>query len=242
MKKHYGCLLVLVLFAVLISQSALSNTILPGEKEGLTGLDYLIKGAEREVELATAMTTGDFNGDGIMDIAVGATRASSPRGIVEAGAVSVFFGGSNFNTLPATFEAIADEKEDVLLYGSSAQEYVGEFLTSGDLNGDGIDDLIIAAQQIKDTGAPADAKEAKIYIVYGGDHFTGNMSLASKADVVIQRKDSMHAEDIVIADINADGTDDILMADILTDDVKYPPVAQRIAGEPRGINDAGKRR
>ncbi|HKK89838.1 MAG TPA: FG-GAP repeat protein, partial [Desulfobacteraceae bacterium] len=238
MKKNYVFLAGLVLFAVLISQTAFSNTILPGEKQGLTGFDYLVKGAEREVELATAMTTGDFNGDGVMDIAVGSTRAGSPRGIEEAGAVSVFFGGTNFNALPATLEAIADEKEDVLLYGGSAQEYAGEFLASGDLNGDGIDDLVIAAQQIKDTGAPVDAKEAKIYIVYGGASLSGNISLASKADVVIQRKDSMHAEDIVIADFNGDATDDILITDILTDDVKHPPVAPRIEGEPRGVNGA----
>jgi hypothetical protein len=178
------------------------------------------------------------NGDGVMDLAVGSTRSNSPKGVVEAGTVSVFFGGSAYNGLPEKFEAVKDGQESALLYGSSDHEYVGEFLACGDLNNDGIDDLVVAAQRVLDTGMPVSAEAAKIYILYGGTGLSGNISLATQSDVVIQRTDSMHAETILVGDVNNDGIDDLVISDILTDSVKNPPVAPLTNGNKRNINGA----
>jgi len=228
-----------VAIVLFVSQTGWATIINPLETGGLQGLDLLVKGSEREVELAASMCVGDFNGDGIPDIAVGSPRSSSPRGIVEAGTVSVFFGGASFTNLPQIFEAIADNKESSLLYGGSQHEYAGQSLACGDVNNDGIDDLVIGAQWVLDTGMPKTPETSKIYVVYGSQTLSENISLASASDVIIQRtQDSMHAANITVADVNNDGIHDILISDILTDSVTDPPVAPLVDGNKRGLNGA----
>jgi hypothetical protein len=107
------------------------------------------------------------------------------------------------------------------------------------VNGDGIDDLVIGAQRVLDTGMPVTPEESKIYVVYGGTGLSENISLSASADVIIQRSgDSMHASNITVADVNNDGIEDILIADILTDSLTHPPVAPLVDGMPRGLNGA----
>jgi hypothetical protein len=185
------------------------------------------------------MCAGDFNGDGILDIAVGSPRSSSPRGIVEAGTVSIFFGGESLTALPKIMEAISDDQESALLYGNAISEYVGQSLACGDVNDDGIDDLVIGAQRVLDTGMPVSPEKSRIYVVYGRTGLSGNISLSASADVTIRRtEDSMHAHNITVADVNNDGIQDILIADILTDSLTHPPVAPLVNGLPRGLNGA----
>ncbi len=235
MKNSLYCMLMVSILLLIVSATGFAGSIYPLEPEdGLQGFDLLCKGSQREVELGTSMITGDFNGDGKMDLAVGAPRTSSPRGKVEAGMVSVFFGGEDFNSLPQKFEAVEGGQESATLYGSAEYEYAGEFLAAGDINGDGVDDLVIAAQKVNDTGAPYAPDKAKIYVVYGGPSFVGSISLSTGSDVVISRTDAMHAEYIAVGDVNNDGVGDILISDILTNDVSYPPFASRSGTGEKG--------
>ncbi|MBN2232770.1 MAG: FG-GAP repeat protein [Deltaproteobacteria bacterium] len=220
--------------------AAWAQVIYPSEIDGLKGFGNLVKGSEREIQLGWSMVSGDFNGDGKTDVAVGVPRAASPRGIVEAGVVSIYFGGADLAALPDSCEAVdyGDETESALLYGGAEHEYVGENLAVGDLNDDGIDDLIVAAQRVTDTDMPVSPEDAKIYVVYGGSGLSGNLAIAAAAATVIRRADSMHVQAMATGDVNGDGTDDLLVSDILTDSVQHPPVAPLVGGLPRGLNGA----
>jgi len=89
-------------------------------------------------------SSGDFNGDGAIDLAIGASRAS-PNGRTEGGAAYVFFGP--FDNMPPVVDLqTAVLPNLVQLQGTHAGDRLGfsvRFL--GDVNGDGIDDLGIGA-------------------------------------------------------------------------------------------------
>ncbi len=95
---------------------------------------------------------GDVNGDGIDDLIIGASGAD-PGGRVDAGESYVVFGRDTQRDFPPSFElasllpgAGGDGSAGFVLDGIDADDYSGcSVSAAGDVNGDGIDDLIIGA-------------------------------------------------------------------------------------------------
>src|SRR5689334_2508134 len=101
---------------------------------------------------AHALATGDFNHDGFQDIVIGAPDADfTPQGgdlRQNAGAVYVIFGRASFpasTIIDTSLAAAAASQPDISIFGASANDAVGFAVAAGDVNGDGIDDLIIGA-------------------------------------------------------------------------------------------------
>jgi len=90
---------------------------------------------------------GDVNGDSIPDFAVGAHWGNY---------VDIYFGSAEFDTIP-----------DLRLWGEQDIEQFGWSITSGDMNGDGINDIIIGAPE-HDNGAQWNSNDGRIYIYWGG--------------------------------------------------------------------------
>lgn len=84
--------------------------------------------------LGWSVTVGDFDGDGQQDLAAGAPDADV--GGLMAGKVHVFFGPFDAG---AAGELVIDNPQPVL------HGYFGGHLATGDGNGDGVDDLCVAA-------------------------------------------------------------------------------------------------
>ena len=150
---------------------------------------------------------GDINGDGIDDIAVGArdTRAE--------GAVHVVFGSSGARSA-STNAGSMDAATGFTIVGEASYDYVGYGVSAaGDVNGDGVADILIGAHGQDTGGSGAGAA----YVVYGrtsGFVRTFDLSdLNGTNGFVLDGDGSDYAGRSVAAagDVNGDGVDDVLV-------------------------------
>lgn len=112
--------------------------------DGINGL--IIPGLDEDSRLGDAVSSaGDVNGDGIGDIIIGA-RDADVNGNNSAGKAYVIFGqktnfSSSFNL------ANLDGNNGFVINGVNAEDLAGIAVSNaGDINGDGISDLIIGAR------------------------------------------------------------------------------------------------
>ena len=166
-----------------------------------------ITGTVASGEFGYALTSGDFNADGVQDLMVGAEAST--------GRTFLFTGGDNFSwTLEQ--QALGSNRiqpnvtgEEIQITGKSG--VTGNFgyaMTSGDFNGDGRKDLAIGAET--DGGST----DGKVYIFYNdGDYSSG----ATSADAIIAgRSGDRFGNDLVAGDMNADGKVDLIVAGTYT--------------------------
>ncbi len=160
-------------------------------------------------------SAGDINGDGIDDLIVGADGADSNG--TDLGASYVVFGkDSGFG---ATFElsslAQGDGSAGFVLNGVAINDQSGGSVSSaGDINGDGIDDLIIGAPYVDSNGSDSGAS----YVVFGnGSGFSSSLNLTdldgSNGFVLKGAAETDYSGISVSAagDINGDGVDDLIV-------------------------------
>jgi hypothetical protein len=138
----------------------LTNTWLDGTNGCLLTGAGTSDGVGRSVSSA-----GDVNGDGLSDILVGANSASV-AGRRYVGAAYLIYGRSN--GLPAMITLTntwLDGTNGVILAGANTNDYCGRSVgTAGDVNGDGLSDLLVGA-----TGADSlgHINAGEVYLVYG---------------------------------------------------------------------------
>ncbi len=122
-------------------------------------------------EAGTALSGGDFNGDGFVDLAIGAPGADGAGS--DRGRVYIVFGASDVSAL-AGAHAVTDAA-GLVLTGANDEDGFGFALDlTGDANGDGIVDLLAGASEEDSGGSNAGAA----YLVYGSATLTGNLSVA----------------------------------------------------------------
>lgn len=157
--------------------------------------------------LGAALATGDFDGDGVDDVAM-----SAPSAADGVGAVYVVYGGSHLRNRDIEFD---DVPEDVAVFqvlgevrGIIGGTKLGSYLALGDLSGDGVDDLAIGAEH-------AQASSGLVRVVFGGGHLRD--TTWDLADVPANwSAEPEEAADqlgsaLAIADFNADEAPDLLI-------------------------------
>jgi hypothetical protein len=146
---------------------------------------------------AHALVTGDFNGDGTQDVAIGApdtdfTPAAPATPRTNAGAVYILFGRPTFPS-PTTIDTnlAAVSQPDIKIFGGATDDNVGFALAAGDLNGDGTADLAIGApgfDALRGTPATANPDTGAVFILFGGTTLTArtiDLSSANPVNIVI---------------------------------------------------------
>ena len=106
-------------------------------------------------------TAGDINGDGIDDIVIGARQAVDNDAVV--GGAYVIFGKRS--AFPAALNASSlDGKKGFKVFGQNSAAYLGTSVSSaGDINGDGLGDIIIGAPQTN----PDESGPGSAYVIFG---------------------------------------------------------------------------
>ncbi|MEO7326658.1 MAG: hypothetical protein ABIW82_17695 [Dokdonella sp.] len=98
-------------------------------------------GVENGDLFGSALTAGDFNGDGFDDLAVSAI-GEDISGVVDAGSVTILFGAAS-GLLAHAGSSIAINEGDISGLAMETSDYFGEALANGDFNRDGFDDLLV---------------------------------------------------------------------------------------------------
>ncbi len=136
---------------------------------------------------------GDFDGDGTGDVAVGGPDTGGGSAVVLLG--------------PWTTDVAAGDADLVLQPEGTDDELGAALASAGDLDGDGLADLVVGAQAAD--GASTDSGAA--YVIYGG--VTGSFDLAL-ADGVLYGATSNARMGYAVAgvgDVDGDGLDDLLV-------------------------------
>ncbi len=105
---------------------------------------------------------GDVNGDGVDDLLIGALGAD-PNGN-DSGASYVVFGTSGVGSGGTLELSALDGNNGFVLNGVASYDISGGSVSAaGDVNGDGVDDLLIGAVYADDNGL----ESGKSYVVFG---------------------------------------------------------------------------
>ncbi len=187
--------------------------------DGTNGL--ILKGAaNNDFSVSTNQAVsdaGDVNGDGIDDVIIGAP-GSDLNGFFEVGQAYVVFGSDTGFTSTLDLAGLDGSDGFVITtseYGENEGAEIGTSVSSaGDINGDGIDDLIIGAPR---TEVNFQETAGRSYVVFGTDTgFGSSFDLANLngADgfVINHSEYGLSGSSVSgLGDINGDGLDDLII-------------------------------
>ena len=186
-----------------------------------------------------SLTTGDFNGDNVDDLAIGIPAASS-GGFSHAGKVGVTF-GSNSGFIHVLSETI----DQSFIDGASedTDDRFGWSLAAGDFDNDGFDDLAIGARDDDPPSTPINS--GSVSVVYGTGNGLVGLSLPIGSPPLVSSEyltqeaahDSPEFADwmghaLTTGDLDNDGFDDLLVGSPLKD-------VEKIAGGLPVATNAG---
>ncbi len=148
---------------------------------------------------------GDLDGDGLSDVVVAAPFDGGTS--AHAGGLYVFFGG-NHGVDRTSAQA------DLIVVGVGQDDRFGSSVATGDVNGDGQDDLVVGAPRNDAAGLNAGA----VYVFLGPLPRTGTLT-AGQADIVLTGEGwgdiwslgDLFGACVAVGDLDGDGQADLLV-------------------------------
>ncbi|MDO8617055.1 MAG: FG-GAP repeat protein [Dehalococcoidia bacterium] len=176
--------------------------------------DFAMAGAVAQDAFGGAVAAGDVNDDGIADIIVGARGYDGPDGKRDsAGAAFVYFGSPALSGK----RGVADADDTIL--GADVGDALGETLASGDVNGDGIADIVAVARSGDGSGNTR-PESGEAHVMFGGRGLSGTHDLAAKAAgaaIYGPAPGGLLGTAVEVKDLDGDGRGDIILGSPLAD-------------------------
>ncbi len=192
-------------------------------------------------QFGRALATGDLDGDGYLDLAIGVPYDELSGGPVNTGSVRVLYGGPG--GLSAAGQQHWHQDSPGTLDSAEAQDHYGWALAAGDFDADGFDDLAVGVPQ-EDLAAGEDA--GAVHVLYGsaagltaaGDQFfyqdfPGILDEGAPFDTF--------GDTLTVGDFNGDGYEDLAIGAPLDDlgGIEDAGKVNILYGTAQGLSTAG---
>jgi hypothetical protein len=187
-----------------------------------------------------ALTAGDFNNDGLADLAVGAS-GESVGGIIGAGAVNVLYGtaagltGSGSQTFTQNSPGVGSIAEE--------SDSFGDALAAGDFDSDGFADLAVGAPLESLGGIPAAGAVNVLYGTPTGLTGSGSQTFTQNSPGVgsIAEESDSFGDALAAGDFDSDGFADLAVGAPLESLGGIPAAGavNVLYGTPTGLTGSG---
>jgi hypothetical protein len=160
--------------------------------KGGTEPDVILRHGTTNDMFGTALAVGDLNGDGQADLAIGSPQHNVGDKI--PGSVFVYYGGRDAKW----------DRPSKILSGETTtfhDHFGASVAIVGDVNGDGVSDLLIGAPNVSVGGSA----RGKAYLFWGGQDFDANPDQQFDGEADLGRLGSMV---FAMGDLNGDGKAD----------------------------------
>ncbi|MBF0418007.1 MAG: FG-GAP repeat protein, partial [Magnetococcales bacterium] len=180
--------------------------------------------AAGDVTGISVSSSGDVNGDGLDDLIVSAKYGLNANNL-DSGVAYVVFGATNLPSLTQIALETLVGPRGFRIDGENSGDLAGFSVSSaGDVNGDGLDDLVIGAIHADHGGTNA----GRVYLLYGKSAWSDVVSLGHiiRADGMTFDGDAAHDRTGFRvtggSDLNGDGFDDLLFGSPATNNTQAP--------------------
>lgn len=190
--------------------------VIYGTSGGLSGLDDqvwsqnsggILGNAEVNDNFGYSLSTGDFNGDGFSDLAIGAFGEDVDAN--NSGAVNVIYGSQG--GLASTGNQLWYQGYNGLLETPENDDAFGISLAAGDFNGDSRDDLVVGVPY---EGVSTKTEAGLFHVIYGAEGgltATNNQIVTQDSYGVLDSAENgdQMGRSFAAGDFNGDGRDDL---------------------------------